>query len=106
MECGTEQGFAASVITSSVDLFGLGKRLFLFDSWEGPLFDQLSAAELSMIYGNNIDTISRDGFDHFSQVKSIFGGQPSVSLIKGYVPDSLNSVYKITIKYLKNNSDY
>ena len=92
VECGTARGLVAAVILASMDLARLHKRLFLFDSWEGLLTEQLTRHERTVLYGQGLAQVNQSYAGYYEEVKRAFSSFPSVVLIKGYVPESLSRV--------------
>lgn len=88
VECGTARGFAAASILSVVDLAALGKRMYLFDSWEGLLTEQLTPQEQAVLYRGRLDQVNREYSGYFEDVRAAFAPFPRVTLVKGYVPQS------------------
>ena len=91
VECGTARGFAAAMILSSVDLADLKKRLFLFDSWSGVLPEQLTEGE-RRLYGSRLPLFIQQFSGYFEEVQRAFSRFPCVTLVRGYIPQSLDQI--------------
>lgn len=91
VECGTARGFTAASLLSSVDLGALQKRLFLFDSWSGVSADTLTAHERRLYHGR-LEAFNGSFSGYYDEVKAAFAPYPWVTLVKGYVPESLSQV--------------
>ncbi len=78
VECGTYLGGSARAIVDYVDFNRLGKDFFLVDSFQG----------LSEEHRHLHDY--KEG-DYFDRVRSLFVDHPRVKLVKGFVPDVLNT---------------
>ena len=89
VECGTARGFTAATILSVVDLSRLNKRLYLFDSWSGVLPTQLTAHERTAVYGKRLGQVVQRYSGFYEEVQEAFSRFPCVTLVKGYIPDTL-----------------
>lgn len=91
VECGTARGFAAAIAISSVDVVRLQKHVYLFDSWQGLAVDALTENE-RLMYGRNLAEFNARFTGYFDDVTRVWAKYPYVSLIKGFVPKSLQQV--------------
>jgi hypothetical protein len=92
VECGVSTGFLSSAIMHKLRWNALGKRFFLFDTWEG-----LDARYVSEREASRLDwykTLS------FPDVERNFAEFERVSLIKGPVPETLDRAAIEKVAYL------
>lgn len=99
VECGTARGFAAASILSTLDFAKLRKRFFLFDSWAGLSNEKLTEQE-RLLYGKRLEQFNENYSGYYDDVQRVFAQFPSVSLVRGYVPESLSRVEIPTICFL------
>jgi hypothetical protein len=78
VECGTYLGGSARAIVNYVNFNSLVKKFYLIDSYEG-LPDEYKHLHL---YKEE---------NYYERVKAYFSDYPSVELIKGFIPDVLNT---------------
>lgn len=94
VECGVSTGFLASAIMQHVDWNKLGKRFFLFDTWQGLDARFLSDAELK---ANRLGWYSDV---HFEKVAANFAEYGNVRLVRGSVPETLSQADIQKVCYL------
>jgi O-methyltransferase len=96
VECGVCMGFLSSCVCSYIDFNSTNKFFYLFDTFQGIPQEQMAASErkhgMAMneaAYWECYD-ITRQNFAHY----------PRVRLVRGKVPDTLNSVSIDKVCYL------
>lgn len=90
VECGVFTGVQGLALAHYIDLNATGKRLFLFDTYEGIPNDQISNTEKDLgrdYYNEKVYTT-----DIYEQVKKNFAPYPNAILVRGKVPETLNEV--------------
>jgi hypothetical protein len=87
VECGVEKGFGAHAIVNHLNFPQLqDKTFYLLDSWEGGDMKNLAAEE--QVWANPKWNEQFTGF--YDEVKKSFDEFKNVTLIKGFLPGSLN----------------
>lgn len=96
VECGVNTGAYARAVIEYVNFPELNKKFFLFDTFGGLVFEQISESEkeigLDQLYQNNYK-------DVYSQVKKTFAPF-NVEVVKGAVPSTLSACTSENIAYL------
>jgi hypothetical protein len=90
VECGVWRGFLSTAIMTYLDWNNLGQRFFLFDTFEGLIPELLSENERQN--ADKVRHLNSYFKDTFPFVSEHFRKFPRVKLVKGQVPDTLNSV--------------
>ncbi|MCL2717272.1 MAG: TylF/MycF family methyltransferase [Lachnospiraceae bacterium] len=89
VECGVHKGMCSKAITHYIGFEKLNKKLYLLDTFEGLIENQLKDGELFWQYP-----------DTYSEVKEAFKQYSNVELVKGIIPDTLPLVKADKICYL------
>jgi O-methyltransferase len=87
VECGVFKGGFAKAVTKYTQFENLNKNYYLFDTYRGLAKEYASDKEKEREY-----EFHRYEEDYFEEAKQNFIAYTNVSLIKGTVPDTLNSV--------------
>jgi len=96
VECGTNTGIMSLAVCEYVDFNSTGKRFFLFDTFAGIPMEQISERESALgRVGENVMYP-----DCWEIAQKNFAPFPNATLIRGRVPDSLNSVEIERVCYL------
>lgn len=96
VECGVNTGILSLAICHYLDFNTLDKRFFLFDTFSGIPEDQPS-------YGESAENIRQKNeyyFDCFELAAKNFAPWPKARLVRGKVPDTLNTVDIDRVCYL------
>jgi hypothetical protein len=96
VECGVNTGMYSAAICQYVDFNNTGKSFYLFDTFEGIPPEQASQSEISK--GRLAHNESYP--DCFKDAKNTFAPYPKAYLIKGKVPDTLETVTIDKVAYL------
>jgi O-methyltransferase len=95
VECGVNRGGYSRAVAHYVDLAEQPKKLWLLDTFEGLVAEQLTPEERA----RGVLEAARYP-DCYDEVRATFAPFPNVELIKGPVPDTLARVTSETISYL------
>src|SRR4051794_25598320 len=95
VECGVNRGGYSRAVAHYVDLADQPKKLWLLDTFEGLVAEQLTPEERA----RGVLEAARYP-DCYDEVRATFAPFPNVELIKGPVPDTLARVTSETISYL------
>lgn len=94
VECGVNRGGYSRAVVHYVDLAEQPKKLWLLDTFEGLVEEQISPEERAR-------GIAAGGYsDCYEAVCETFAPFPNVELVRGAVPDTLPKVTAETISYL------
>ena len=96
VECGTNTGIMSLAICNYIDFNSTGKNFFLFDTFCGIPEDQILPAELAL-GRHKENSLYEDCFDLATRNFRPF---PNAHLIRGRVPDTLNSAKIEKVCYL------
>ena len=96
VECGVNTGLMSQAICAYIDFNATGKKLFLFDTYEGIPLEQAQDSEKSGVQLMN----SLYYRDHYAAAVENFRNIPNATLVKGEVPESLNGVAIDRVCYL------
>ena len=100
VECGVYIGAYSKAICEYHQFGDLSDRkMFLFDTYDGMVEEQLNEAEREWLESRGLPLNNYES-DYFELTKSRFDAYPNVQLIKGIVPDSLDSISFDKIAYL------
>lgn len=97
VECGTNTGIASLAVCEYIDFNATGKSFWLFDTFEGIPREQMS--EIEVILGR-ADESARWYRDTYEIAEKNFSGYAKATLIKGKVPESLQTVEIDSVAYL------
>ncbi len=102
VECGTNVGFMASSIMQYLDWNSIDKRFYLIDTFTGPVLSQLNTQEIEDGRKEFFDKLrSLGGLDYtFEEVKRNFAEWKKAIVIKGVIPDILDSVPASSVAFL------
>ena len=96
VECGVNTGILSLAICHYLDFNTLDKHFFLFDTFSGIPEDQLN-------YGESVENIKRKNkyyFDCYDIAAKNFSPWPKAKLVRGKVPDTLDTVDIDRVCYL------
>lgn len=96
VECGVNTGILSLAICSFLDFNSLDKRFFLFDTYSGIPEDRTEYAESP----ENIRQKNKYYFDCYEVAKGNFAPWPKAQLVRGRVPETLDSVAIDKVAYL------
>ena len=96
VECGVNTGIMSLAICQYLDLNKLDKNFWLFDTFEGAPLSQMTPKETEA--GRSVENISY--FDCFEITKQNFSPWKRARLIKGSVPQSLQTEVIDKVSYL------
>jgi len=98
VECGVGKGILSKTIVTYLNFEKINKFFYLLDTFEGiPLEQGKNIAEKNMMKFLNRVNFSGNYYD---EVSKTFANYSNVKLIKGMIPESLNSVPIKKISYL------
>jgi hypothetical protein len=91
VECGVNAGFISSAIMRRLNWEHSGKRFYLIDTFEGPVFSQYTREEIEQgSLDAARDAISRGAYvTNLARVRANYCEWPNVEIVKGVVPDVL-----------------
>lgn len=105
-EFGVHTALLSATICKFLDFDTVGKKFYLFDTYEGiPVGDSISAKDSALAQHHNENTY----FDCFDIVKETFSDYPNVALVKGLLPESLDQIDLGKLAYVSidlNNAEY
>lgn len=87
VECGVNTGIYSLAICEYIDFNSTNKKFWLYDTFDGIPEDQMMESEKI-----GIEEYKTFYYDCFDRAKQNFLPYPNVKLIKGKVPETLNSV--------------
>lgn len=96
VECGVNTGILSLAICEYLDFNSLDKRFYLFDTYSGIPDNQSN-------YGESIENIKQKNkyyFDCYELAKRNFAPWPKAHLVRGRVPDTLDTVPIDKVSYL------
>lgn len=96
VECGTNTGIMSLSICNYIDFNSTGKQFFLFDTFCGIPESQISTVELALGRQHENDIYE----ECFELTKRNFKPFPKARLVRGMVPETLNSVNIEKVCYL------
>lgn len=98
VECGVNTGIFSLAVAHYVDLNSTGKSFYLFDTFSGLPEEQLSDRERALSGGHG----SKEAYaeDVYETAKANFAPYPTAHLVRGRVPDTLDSVPISGVCYL------
>jgi O-methyltransferase len=97
VECGVNTGIFSLAACSYIDFNRTGKRFYLFDTFAGIPPDQISERE----HGLNRELENEWFYEEcYEQARQNFAPYPNAVLVRGRVPDTLNSVSIDRVCYL------
>jgi hypothetical protein len=96
VECGVNTGVMSQAVCAYIDFNATGKKLFLFDTYEGIPLEQARDSEKSGAQLMN----SLYYRDHYAAASENFRTIPNATLVKGAVPGSLKNVEIDRVCYL------
>jgi hypothetical protein len=96
VECGVNAGFVSSAIMQSLDWNRLtpGRRFFLIDTFQGPVLEQYSRAEID----RGRDAVARSAISagayvtDMDRVRATFSEWPTAMVVQGTVPAVLDTL--------------
>lgn len=97
VECGTNKGGFAKAVCEYLDFNSTGKTFFLLDTFEGLIETLLTDEEKKAGKKEHFDTVYSDCYEAVTKTFSVY---PSVKIIKGTVPDTLEQVTCKNIAFL------
>jgi hypothetical protein len=99
VECGVNKGFFSKAIVTNTEFDKLNKKFYLFDTYEGisGIKDQYSEEEHKLM---KVDNWVKEYNLQYDNVKWSFRDYPNVKIVKGVVPEILNSVNIDKVAYL------
>lgn len=86
VECGVFQGDMSFVVYHAAGLAGSGRKMLLFDSWEGIDPARAEPSEVKFISHSNV-YYQRQGL--YESVVARFAAYPEVSIHRGFLPEAL-----------------
>jgi hypothetical protein len=98
VECGVWRGFLATAIMNYIPWPNANKQFYLFDTWEG--LDERYLTEGERNNQAKLDHFKPYYANQYESVKEHFSNYPNVHLIKGSVPETLDSVEIGAVSYL------
>lgn len=98
VECGVWRGFLATAIMNYIPWPNANKQFYLFDTWEG--LDERYLTEGERNNQAKLDHFKPYYANQYESVKVHFSNYPNVHLIKGSVPETLDSVEIGAVSYL------
>lgn len=98
VECGVWRGFLATAIMNYIPWPNADKQFYLFDTWEG--LDERYLTEGERKNQAKLDHFKPYYANQYESVKEHFSNYPNVHLIKGSVPETLDSVKINAVSYL------
>jgi len=96
VECGVNTGILSLAICSYLDFNSLDKCFFLFDTYSGIPEDRTEYAESQ----ENIKQKNKYYFDCYEIAKENFAPWPKAQLVRGRVPETLDTVSIDKVSYL------
>lgn len=106
VECGVFSGILSGLICRYFDFSKLQKNFWLFDTWEGIPTNELSGVDLKIAQGYNREYHRQDVYE---DVKRSFADYPNCHLVRGFLPETLDTVKIEKISYLSmdlNSAQY
>ena len=102
IECGVNAGFLSSAILTYLDWASLDKRLFLVDTFSGPVLSQLTAAELQSGQRSVLENaVDRGAYvTDVERIRRNFSEWLRVEIIQGAVPEILPAIDAPQIAFL------
>jgi hypothetical protein len=97
-ECGVWRGFLTTAILTALDWEPLGKTFYLFDTFDGLRESHLTAGERAN--RQKLDHLNGYFRDTYGFVSEHFARFPRVKLVRGTVPETLETVPIDRISYL------
>jgi O-methyltransferase len=94
VECGVHMGLYSSVMLSRVDLAAAGKKIYLYDTFEG--LDDRYASNREQVQADPSYQIS----DWEQRVRATFAEWPHAIVVKGAVPDILSDTAPDQVAFL------
>jgi O-methyltransferase len=94
VECGIHMGLYSQVMMKTLDFADSGKKMFLYDTFDGLSEDYSSARERAVVG----DSYEISGWE--TQVRESFAAYPNVTIVKGTIPDILESTAPDSISFL------
>ncbi|UUX50069.1 TylF/MycF family methyltransferase [Nisaea acidiphila] len=88
VECGVSTGITSRAVAEYCDFGTAEKTFYLFDTFAGVPLDQAADDEVALSESKN----QRHYFDSYSLVLESFKDFPNVEVVKGKVPESLETV--------------
>lgn len=104
VECGVGNGFLTSAILEYLDWNTLNKHFYLFDTFTGLVEEYITAEELKRI--DNVESFNNSRRKagiynkNYQSVEDNFHEWDNVHLVKGAIPETLNTVYINKVAYL------
>jgi|TARA_B110000879_G_C11124458_1_gene493261 hypothetical protein len=98
VECGVGHGLLSKTVANYLNFNSIDKQFYLFDTFEGiPLSDASSVKE-----EKNMRFLNESHFDdnYFQKISDSFENYKGIKIIKGYVPDVLNTQPLEKVSYL------
>jgi len=102
VECGVWNGFTALVLTLYLDLASSDSKFFLVDSFEGVNIADLTEEERQRGLAGKNETY----VNYIEGVKKNFAPFPNVKIVKGFVPEVLETVASGEVSYLHIDMNY
>jgi len=96
VECGVNTGILSLAVCKYVNFNEIGKRFYLFDTFEGIPVEQMSPAERKVRTAENEQLYE----ECYETARRNFARYPNARLIRGRVPDSLQTVTIDRVSYL------
>jgi O-methyltransferase len=103
VECGVHTGLLSLTICHFLDFNKVDKKFYLFDTFDGIPEEDVPDEEINLVQGHNKDIY----FDCFEITKKNFLEFNKAELVKGIIPQSLDTVDIKAVSYLSidmNNS--
>jgi hypothetical protein len=97
VDCGVDTGIMATAVCSFLDFDRLGKKYYLFDTYQGiPIVEGMTSAEVDYAKGMN----ARNYPDVWEVAQRNFSPWKNAVLVRGILPDSLKQAPIEKIAYL------
>ncbi len=97
VECGVNTGICSLAVMHYTNFVKSEKKFFLFDTFEGIPMDQFTKEEIDI----GIDQVHAESYeDIWSLVQRNFAPYPNAKLVRGRVPESLQTVNIDKVAYL------
>ena len=98
VECGVRTGMSSLAVAHYVDFNATGKSFYLFDTFSGIPEEQINAREQALGVADQMN--ERYGEGYYEIAKENFSPYPKAYLVRGRIPDTLDSVEIERVSYL------
>lgn len=98
VECGVRTGMFSLAVAHYVDFNATGKSFYLFDTFSGIPEEQINAKEQALGVAAQLNERYREGY--YEIAKANFSPYPRAYLVRGRIPDTLESVEIERVCYL------